>query len=995
MSAYLSPVFGGGAQLFDNQGIILAGGLINTYAAGSTTPLSTWTDSTQAVQNPNPIVADSAGRLPNEIWLQGGSKYKFVITSATLAPIGYTLDNISGVNDATNTASEWITVSAVPSYISGTSFSVLGNLTGIFQVNRRVQTTNSGGTVYGYIVSAVFGGGITTVVTVNDSGASFDAGISAVNVGLLNAANTSVPNQYVQNTQIASQIYDAFTTGGTSTAYTLTPSPVLSANAAKVRYNVTFNAAPGASPTLAVSGLAALNLKYYDNTGTKQFITSTQVVAGWVSDVINDGTDWVVQSIVPQLLPQDIPVRQTVLNGVQSAGVAAALTTGSGLNPNLAATATPLMVTSAVGYNANGAVDLLEVTSADITGVVGLPANNLSCIYRDIVVGLSSGYGHPPQAKLDLNNGFTDPLGNTWTNTGVTFANATPKFAGTYYGVFGATNNLTYAATTLGNGGWTLRGAFFSTTVATTQNLIEAINAAGFGVVISIQASKLVAAVSSNGTTTNVINSVSGGTTLSNSTWFDLEVTFDPLSGKYYVYLNGVAEAAITTTSSLQVCPITAIYVGYTANSLQGFAQGFEFLPYCKHPAGTSFTPQTALSSVTAFAGAWNSTLAPPQYGYTYNQALQSCLSLNNVGTDDFGNTWTATAITYSNASPAIAGTYMGVFNGTTGKITMPLTSLGSGGWTLRFKFKPSVVAGTTYMMNFGVAGTFGVELAINATKLGWYLSSNGSSFDIVNGTAGATVLANGTSYDAEMCYDPVAGKYFLYLDGTQELIVTSALKICGGTILTLGNNNAGAAAYTGNIQGFEFLPYCLHPNGTAFSKPTTLANVAAAGYASDWFSIADMKMYGVSAASSVAGNNPTFAAKTRTYIGEGTTGAASVSSVVTYAYQRKALVTQATLATSSAYSFNHNLGTTQYSIADASFVCKISEGGWAIGDKIPLTVSPGTGAGAMISNTSRNTSTLATNNTAIGNYIPKTGGSATVLTAANWSFEATVQGRF
>jgi len=917
MSAYLSPVFGAGSQLFDNQGIILAGGLVNTYFAGSTTPTATWTDSTQAVQNANPIVLDSAGRFANEIWLGGGIKYKFTITSSTLTPIGYTLDNISGVNDATNTASEWITVSAVPSYISGTSFSVIGNLTGIFQVNRRVQTTNSGGTVYGYVVSAVFGGGITTVVTVNDLGAVFDAGISAVNVGLLNALNPSVPNQYVQNTQIASQIYEAFTTGGTSTAYTLTPSPVLSANAAKVRYNVTFNAAPGASPTLAVSGLAALNLKYYDSTGTKQFITSTQVIAGWTSDIINDGTDWVVQSIVPQLLPQDIPVRQTVLNGVQTAGVASALTTGSGLNPNLAATATPLMVTSAVGYNANGAVDLLEVTSADITGIVGLPPYELSYIYRDIVVGLASGCGHPPQANLSLNNGFTDPLGNTWTNTGVTFANATPKFAGTYYGVFGATNNLTYAVTTLGNGGWTLRGAFYSTNVATTQSLFSAINAAGFGVVLSINTSKLVAAVSSNGTTTDVINSVSGSVTLSNSTWFDLEVTYDPIAGKYYVYLNGTADATLTTTSALKVCPITAIYVGYTANSLQGFAQGFEFLPYCKHPAGTSFTPQTALTSVTAFAGAWNSTLAPPQYGYTYNQVAQSCLSLNNVGTDDYGNTWTATAITYSNTTPAIAGTFMGVFNGTTSKITAPFNGVGQNGWTIRCKFKPAVVAGTTYFVNAATsAGTaFGVVLSISATKLGWALSSNGSSADIVS-TSGASVLVNGTSYDAEACYDPVSGKYFLYLNGVQELTVTSAAKICPTTILELGNIVTAAGAYTGNIQDFEFLPYCLHPNGTTFTPSTTLADITAGNRASDWFSLGDAKMYAVSAKSTVAGTNPTFVQKTRTYIGTGTTSLASVASVTTNAYQTGPLtqgIGYGQVAVNNGSGITRILGTTYY----------------------------------------------------------------------------------
>ena len=68
MAAYLSPIFGAGAQLFNNQGIVLAGGKIWTYQAGTTTPLGTWTDSTQVVVNANPIILDSAGRPPNEIW---------------------------------------------------------------------------------------------------------------------------------------------------------------------------------------------------------------------------------------------------------------------------------------------------------------------------------------------------------------------------------------------------------------------------------------------------------------------------------------------------------------------------------------------------------------------------------------------------------------------------------------------------------------------------------------------------------------------------------------------------------------------------------------------------------------------------------------------------------------------------------------------------------------------------------------------------------------
>lgn len=96
-----------------------------------------------------------------------------------------------------------------------------------------------------------------------------------------------------------SQVYQYFTTAGSDTAFTLTPTPATTANAAGQRFRVVFNAASGTTPTLAVSGQTALNLKYRDSSGAKQAVTSTQIPANWVSDVECDGTDWVVLDVPP------------------------------------------------------------------------------------------------------------------------------------------------------------------------------------------------------------------------------------------------------------------------------------------------------------------------------------------------------------------------------------------------------------------------------------------------------------------------------------------------------------------------------------------------------------------------------------------------------------------------------------------------------------------------------------------------------------------------
>lgn len=66
-------------QLLDNNGDLLAGGLIFTYADGTTTPLATYSTPGGAA-NTNPVELDSAGRA--NIFITFDTAYKFVITEA-------------------------------------------------------------------------------------------------------------------------------------------------------------------------------------------------------------------------------------------------------------------------------------------------------------------------------------------------------------------------------------------------------------------------------------------------------------------------------------------------------------------------------------------------------------------------------------------------------------------------------------------------------------------------------------------------------------------------------------------------------------------------------------------------------------------------------------------------------------------------------------------------------------------------------------------------
>ena len=92
----LSIFAGVGAQLFDNNGDPLSGGKIFTYQAGTTTPLTSYTSSSGTVAHSNPIILDSAGRVPSgEIWLDFSFLYKFVVQTSTNVLIA-TYDNIGG-----------------------------------------------------------------------------------------------------------------------------------------------------------------------------------------------------------------------------------------------------------------------------------------------------------------------------------------------------------------------------------------------------------------------------------------------------------------------------------------------------------------------------------------------------------------------------------------------------------------------------------------------------------------------------------------------------------------------------------------------------------------------------------------------------------------------------------------------------------------------------------------------------------------------------------
>lgn len=88
-NAYLAPL--PKFRAWDNNGNPLANGQVLTYAAGTTTPIATYTDSTAVTPNANPVILNARGEA--DIWLKPNIAYKLVLQDS-LSNVIWTVDQI-------------------------------------------------------------------------------------------------------------------------------------------------------------------------------------------------------------------------------------------------------------------------------------------------------------------------------------------------------------------------------------------------------------------------------------------------------------------------------------------------------------------------------------------------------------------------------------------------------------------------------------------------------------------------------------------------------------------------------------------------------------------------------------------------------------------------------------------------------------------------------------------------------------------------------------
>lgn len=168
----------------------LSFGRAYTYEPGTSTPKATYTDSTGATANTNPIVLGSDG---GAVFFLSGCYDISLVTSAGV-PL-YTTPNVCEYEEAAASSalvSQWNPSGITPVFLGTTSFSTAGDYTDVFTPGLRLKSTTTAGTIYSTVVSAVYAATVTTVTVANDSGV-LDSGLSEVQISVLTVANPSMP----------------------------------------------------------------------------------------------------------------------------------------------------------------------------------------------------------------------------------------------------------------------------------------------------------------------------------------------------------------------------------------------------------------------------------------------------------------------------------------------------------------------------------------------------------------------------------------------------------------------------------------------------------------------------------------------------------------------------------------------------------------------------------------------------------------------------------
>lgn len=318
--------------------------------------------------------------------------------------------------------------------------------------------------------------------------------------------------------------------------------------------------------------------------------------------------------------------RQCALYGaVDSSGYANFLAAGAGLNFNVDASPTNLVVDFA-----NGATNSKSTVTADASNQGSLAVHNINFIHAtyatDSTVTWGSGivppqYGYtfnrPSQVLLhgegsDTSTTFIDDFGNAWTAIGnAQIDTAQFKFGSSSILLDGTGDGIKCTQmASMGDHSWTAEGWVRFNTLPGNgiyMNLFMASNASNFGFIGRILNTSGIYSlriwISSNGTSYNVTSDNGVNITApSAGTWYHFVFSFDAKTGHYRSYWDGTAAHALASTA--RVCAVTKMHWGIygddSTTPLDGWLDELRFLRACVYPNGTTFTPSASAFTITS-----------------------------------------------------------------------------------------------------------------------------------------------------------------------------------------------------------------------------------------------------------------------------------------------------------------------------------------------------------------------------------------------------------
>lgn len=127
-------------RAFDANGVPLNGGLLYTYAAGTTTPQATYTDQGGLTPNSNPVVLDPYGYA--DVWTNNNN-YKAVLKDSSGNTL-WTVDNIQSFLTKFNFFQLQVNFQILYQRIVGTAAQVTGGIATDSTIASAISNANSG-----------------------------------------------------------------------------------------------------------------------------------------------------------------------------------------------------------------------------------------------------------------------------------------------------------------------------------------------------------------------------------------------------------------------------------------------------------------------------------------------------------------------------------------------------------------------------------------------------------------------------------------------------------------------------------------------------------------------------------------------------------------------------------------------------------------------------------------------------------------------------------